>query len=221
MLRISHPNPDSHHRTAIDSITFNKEREIIRKQHLDCLFNRTDEEMKKEEKLFLELQSYQKELSTIIRERQEILSRFYKGLNPVQVIQHNRRRTRKIDAEKMLGSRNLIAGTPIVVEGVYTSREVLSPQISFRSSRIGPVRSTLYPRYATIMEKLKIRTPERPKMATYPVICRFEELKTNIMTLLDYKKHVEKLEQDCRILQCRKEVLTQQRISEFKRLKRY
>lgn len=130
---------------------FDKDREKMRKQHLSRLWSRTQEDIDNEDKLYLELQSFESQLIPIMRDRQELLSRFYKGLNPFELANHNKKRCLMIEQDKTMDA-------PMIVEGVYVSSEKLSPSVFLRSSRILSVRAQVYAKFMACLEELNIGT---------------------------------------------------------------
>ncbi|CCF58926.1 hypothetical protein KAFR_0F03300 [Kazachstania africana CBS 2517] len=76
--------------------------------------------------------------------------------------------------------------------GVVTHGEKLSPGVYLRSTRIPTYKPALQNRVVATLHELGL--PVRPAMPSFEVVQRQEELLKKIVTLLDMKKHIDKLE---------------------------
>ncbi|QLL32210.1 hypothetical protein HG536_0C03790 [Torulaspora globosa] len=76
--------------------------------------------------------------------------------------------------------------------GVITHGDKLPPGVYLRSSKISTFKPALQNKVAAILQELDL--PIRPAMPTAKVINRHEELLKRITTLVDLKKHLDKLE---------------------------
>ncbi|QLQ80468.1 hypothetical protein HG537_0D04680 [Torulaspora globosa] len=76
--------------------------------------------------------------------------------------------------------------------GVVTHGDKLPPGVYLRSSKISTFKPALQNKVVAILQELNL--PIRPAMPTTKVIDRHEELLKRITTLVDLKKHLDKLE---------------------------
>lgn len=76
--------------------------------------------------------------------------------------------------------------------GVVTHGDKLPPGVYLRSSKISTFKPALQNKVVTTLQELDL--PARPAMPTAEVIKRHEELLKRIATLVDLKKHLDKLE---------------------------
>lgn len=76
--------------------------------------------------------------------------------------------------------------------GVVTHGDKLPPGVYLRSSKISTFKPALQNKVVAILQELDL--PIRPAMPTAKVINRHEELLKRITTLVDLKKHLDKLE---------------------------
>lgn len=76
--------------------------------------------------------------------------------------------------------------------GVVTHGEKLAPGVFLRSTKVSTFKPALQNKVATILQELDL--PTRPAMPTSEVMKEHEELLKGIATLVDLKKHLDKLE---------------------------
>lgn len=76
--------------------------------------------------------------------------------------------------------------------GVIALGEKLTPGVFLRSTKISTFKPALQNKVATILQELEL--PTRPVMPTSTVVKEHEELLKRIATLVDLKKHLDKLE---------------------------
>lgn len=76
--------------------------------------------------------------------------------------------------------------------GVMAHGEKLPPGVYLRSTKISTFKPALQSRVAATLQELGLST--RPAMPSYDVVQRHEELLKRIVTLIDLKKHLDKLE---------------------------
>ncbi|KAF9166282.1 swr complex subunit [Actinomortierella ambigua] len=76
-------------------------------------------------------------------------------------------------------------------------KEKLTPGAYLRSQKMTPIVSTKIARVQATLAQLGM--PYKPNMPTALVMAKWDQLQTNIVTLLDLKKHVDKLENDLKV----------------------
>lgn len=76
--------------------------------------------------------------------------------------------------------------------GVVSHGEKLAPGVFLRSTKVSTFKPALQNKIATILQELEL--PTRPAMPTSEVMNEQEELLKRISTLVDLKKHLDKLE---------------------------
>ncbi|KAF9975230.1 swr complex subunit [Actinomortierella ambigua] len=76
-------------------------------------------------------------------------------------------------------------------------KEKLTPGAYLRSQKMTPIVSTKITRVQNTLAQLDM--PYKPNMPTATVMAKWDQLQTNIVTLLDLKKHVDKLENDLKV----------------------
>ncbi|KAF9575522.1 swr complex subunit [Mortierella alpina] len=81
-------------------------------------------------------------------------------------------------------------------------KEKLIPGAYLRSQKTAPVVSTKQQRVQSTLVQLGL--PFKPAMPTATVIAKWDQLSNNIVTLLDLKKQVDKLESDLKIVKMRR-----------------
>ncbi|KAJ1660237.1 swr complex subunit [Dispira simplex] len=96
-----------------------------------------------------------------------------------------------------------VAVTPLVTR--LSSKDRHPPGAYLRSTRIAPVKLSMSQKVLAFLDELNV--PPRPVMATGPICSEFDQLQANILTLLDLKKHVDKLEHDIKVSLARKAIL--------------
>ena len=76
--------------------------------------------------------------------------------------------------------------------GVTAHGEKLSPGVYLRSTKISTFKPALQNKVVTVLQEIDM--PTRPAMPSYEVILRYEKLLKRIVTLIDLKKHLDKLD---------------------------
>ncbi|KAJ3283003.1 swr complex subunit [Borealophlyctis nickersoniae] len=207
--------------------SYNKEREIERKKNLEILYGRTAEQIKEEEILYNELRRRDQKEEKLVKER-ESLVRLLKNIElPGQATPIGLSAADKAKKRKSM-SRSTPEGTPTVetpvkrrrdkgppespgtparspeVEESPQKREKLPMGVSLRTSRLSTVKTTLLQKYQTMMAELGINSVQ-PNMPTAAVCAKYEELKDNVLALLEMKKHLDRAEQELRVAQAKGE----------------
>ncbi|KAG0232191.1 swr complex subunit [Actinomortierella wolfii] len=95
-------------------------------------------------------------------------------------------------ASSSTSSSSVAAAVPAPVK-----KEKLTPGAYLRSQKMTPIVSTKITRVQTTLAQLGM--PYKPNMPTAAVMAKWDQLQTNIVTLLDLKKHVDKLENDLKV----------------------
>jgi DNA methyltransferase 1-associated protein 1 len=139
---------------------------------LESLFTRNAEEIQEEERLHAELMKFEEKHSKIVKDRQELLSRFYRGLDPQEMCSYNTKR-------KKIREANLIKGTLLAlisisflfvssavysilvnysagpsVEGLTVTSEKLVPGAFLRSAKLAVVKPVLHAKVHGIIQQL-------------------------------------------------------------------
>lgn len=83
--------------------------------------------------------------------------------------------------------------------GVISHGEKLPPGVYLRSTRISTFKPALQNKVVATLQELGL--PTRPVMPTYDVVRDHDELLRHIVTLIDLKKHLDKLEAEKSIVQ--------------------
>ncbi|KAG0050673.1 hypothetical protein BGZ83_004539 [Gryganskiella cystojenkinii] len=86
--------------------------------------------------------------------------------------------------------------------GVQVKKEKLTPGAYLRSQKMTPVVSTKQQRLSATLVQLGM--PVKPAMPTVNVMAKWDHLQNNIVTLLDLKKQVDKLEADLKVVKMRR-----------------
>ncbi|KAL1915292.1 uncharacterized protein VTP21DRAFT_6750 [Calcarisporiella thermophila] len=89
-----------------------------------------------------------------------------------------------------------------VAAGVVRSREKLVPGVYVRSQKMQQIRQSALAKVTKVMEELNIGP--RPIMPTQSVCAKFEQLHSTIVTLLDMKRQLDRLEQEVKTQRLRK-----------------
>lgn len=87
-------------------------------------------------------------------------------------------------------------------QGVQIKKEKLTPGAYLRSQKMTPIVSTKQQRVQTTLSQLG--QPLKPTMPTATVMGKWDQLTNNIVTLLDLKKQVDKLEADLKVVKMRR-----------------
>ncbi|KAG0325473.1 swr complex subunit [Podila humilis] len=87
-------------------------------------------------------------------------------------------------------------------QGVQFKKEKLTPGAYMRSQKMAPVVSTKQQRVQATLTQLGI--PLKPVMPTATVMSKWDQLSNNIVTVLDLKKQVDKLEADLKVAKIRR-----------------
>ncbi|KNE54836.1 hypothetical protein AMAG_00786 [Allomyces macrogynus ATCC 38327] len=183
--------PDPAQKAALASLQFDKFKERERKRHLDLLFSRTQEEVDEEARLHAELLQHEERHAKLAKDRQEVILRFYKGLNPQEFANYNTKR-------RMIREASMNQA-PTIIEGVTVTAEKLTPGLFLRSSKLSSVKPAMQAKYLAVIQELDIRPTDRPRMGTGAVSQRFEELKANVLQLLELRKMADKIETELRV----------------------
>ncbi|KNE56488.1 hypothetical protein AMAG_02288 [Allomyces macrogynus ATCC 38327] len=191
VLSMRNPLPDPSQKAALASLQFDKFKERERKRHLDLLFSRTQEEVDEEARLHAELLQHEERHAKLAKDRQEVISRFYKGLDPQEFANYNTKR-------RMIREASMNQA-PTIIEGVTVTTEKLTPGLFLRSSKLSSVKPAMQAKYLAVIQELGIRPTDRPRMGTGAVSQRFEELKANVLQLLELRKMADKIETDLRV----------------------
>lgn len=83
--------------------------------------------------------------------------------------------------------------------GVIAHGEKLTPGVYLRSSKISTFKPSIQNKVSSILQELELTS--RPVMPSLMVIQKYEELQKHIITLLDLKKQLDKLEADRAIVE--------------------
>lgn len=87
-------------------------------------------------------------------------------------------------------------------QGVQVKKEKLTPGAYLRSQKMTPIVSTKQQRLQATLVQLGL--PLKPAMPTVNVMAKWDQLQNNIVTLLDLKKQVDKLESDLKVVKIRR-----------------
>lgn len=87
-------------------------------------------------------------------------------------------------------------------QGVLVKKEKLTPGAYLRSQKMTPIVSTKQQRLQATLVQLGL--PLKPAMPTVNVMAKWDQLQNNIVTLLDLKKQVDKLESDLKVVKIRR-----------------
>ncbi|KAF9114433.1 swr complex subunit [Mortierella sp. AM989] len=87
-------------------------------------------------------------------------------------------------------------------QGVQVKKEKLTPGAYLRSQKMTPIVSTKQQRVSATLTQLGL--PLKPAMPTATVMSKWDQLSNNIVTLLDLKRQVDKLESDLKVVKMRR-----------------
>ncbi|KAG0310205.1 swr complex subunit [Dissophora globulifera] len=87
-------------------------------------------------------------------------------------------------------------------QGVQVKKEKLTPGAYLRSQKMTPIVSTKQQRVQATLTQLGL--PLKPAMPTATVMAKWDQLTNNVVTLLDLKKQVDKLEADLKVVKMRR-----------------
>ncbi|KAI9189677.1 swr complex subunit [Blastocladiella emersonii ATCC 22665] len=216
ILTLRHPLPDPSQKAVIASLQFDAAMERERKAHVRALMSRTQEEMDEEEQLLAELLMFEERHAKISKDRQEFLTRFYKGLDPHDLASYNTKR-RKIREASYMNMHNADMNAAAAaaakaepaapaVEGIVTTTDKLNPGVFLRTSKLTSVKPALQTKLSAILQEVGVRPLDRPVMCSTAVYQRFEELKANALQLLELKKQADKLESELRTFAHKREL---------------
>ncbi|KAG0006093.1 swr complex subunit [Entomortierella chlamydospora] len=91
-------------------------------------------------------------------------------------------------------------------QGVQVKKEKLTPGAYLRSQKMTPIVSTKQQRVSATLTQLGL--PLKPAMPTATIMSKWDQLSNNIVTLLDLKKQVDKLESDLKVVKMRRGSVT-------------
>ncbi|KAI7824741.1 hypothetical protein BC939DRAFT_449916 [Gamsiella multidivaricata] len=95
-----------------------------------------------------------------------------------------------------------LGSTSSLPHGVQVKKEKLTPGAYLRSQKMTPVVSTKLQRVQNTL--LQLQLPSKPAMPTATVMAKWDQLTNNIVTVLDLKKQVDKLEADLKVVKMRR-----------------
>ncbi|KNC96721.1 uncharacterized protein SPPG_07930 [Spizellomyces punctatus DAOM BR117] len=197
---------------------FDKAREIERKKNLEILYNRTAEQIKEEEYLFMELRRREQKEERMQREREavwqllndnEVRLANREGLTPIDKNVEKLKKRKSVGSTKRASSEDV--SSPVMEVGPSNSarkrskvkeepaaeedsaHKIKYPVGAFaRSSKLPAPKTALVPRVHQFLQELGLGI--KPNMPTAPVCAKFNELQMNIQTLLEVKKLYDKVD---------------------------
>jgi DNA methyltransferase 1-associated protein 1 len=178
---------------------FDKNREIERKRNLEVLYSRTPEQAQEEEALYFELRKREVTEARWQKEREGIMETLGNHeIPPKESVKEKKKAGRKsMDQRRKEG----------LEEGGEKSRPPRNPYgVYFRSHKAVAV----YLLFLILKAKVQIQTklsaalaelaiPERPKMPTETVMKKNDELRTGLITLLELKRQLDRLDHDIKV----------------------
>ncbi|KAI9104075.1 hypothetical protein DFS34DRAFT_606866 [Phlyctochytrium arcticum] len=216
----------------LSAYNFNKAKELERKKNLEILYSRTPEQIKEEEYLFIELRKREAREERLQRERDAVWQ-LLRDNESRMVSQHNLTPTDKNIDKLKKQRKSLGPGKRAVSEDVVAAPEPspmsarkrskikdevppeseddspfkikYPPGVFARSSKIPLLRAAYIPRVQQFLQELNVSV--KPNMPTAQVCAKFNELQTNIQTLLDVKKLYDKIDLDLSKMRVKARVL--------------
>ncbi|KAJ3328493.1 swr complex subunit, partial [Blyttiomyces sp. JEL0837] len=205
--------------------TYDKAREHQRKQNLEVLFNRPPEVVREEENLYFELkrrENYEKKWAA---ERERLVKLFSNNELPTPAtattsataVNTDFKKKMKKTAEGGLSGdagpshirkdrKNSVKGAEEGAESPQRRKDI--PQgVYIRSSKFTVPKSNIQQKFKEIMDDYQI--PAIPIMPTAAVCDRFENLRCNVINLLDTKRNIDRQEHEIHVLRERKRLLLQ------------
>ncbi|KAJ3221996.1 swr complex subunit [Clydaea vesicula] len=184
-----------HDKAADTSIyNYNKEKEVERKKNLEVLLNRTTDQAKEEEALYFELRKREQTEKKWMKERESIVCLLgnYESQKDSLFLEKKKKRLNK---KKKLEDGIEEVDTP-------QKKEKCAPGVYLRSSRVAPVKTTMQQKLNTSLQELGIQNG-KPTMPTAAVMAAFEELRQQILALLELKRQIDRSDHDLKLQQSR------------------
>ncbi|KAF9103555.1 swr complex subunit [Mortierella sp. GBA35] len=122
------------------------------------------------------------------------------GANALKSSSNHRRPSNASDGAAASSSSAAVLPSPVV------KKEKLTPGAYLRSQKMTPVVSTKQQRVQSALVTLGL--PFKPAMPTATVMAKWDQVQSNIVTLLDIKKQADKLESDLKVMKMRRGSLT-------------
>ncbi|KAG9290752.1 hypothetical protein G9A89_011715 [Geosiphon pyriformis] len=207
---------------------YDKARELERKNNICYLFTRTPEQIKEEEALMQEYERIEQNERRFSKERENLLKMLnYQDMNVVPTSPKRKKsllttptsevaspffgspgdtttpKKNRRSSSSSVGSSTLEAHSPTDGYSSGVRREKLPPGVVVRSQKIPPVKQSAINKVTKYLGECHLNT--RPSMATEAVCAKWAELQKAIVSMLELKRHVEKLESD---LDAKRRVLT-------------
>ncbi|EPZ34414.1 hypothetical protein ROZALSC1DRAFT_27217 [Rozella allomycis CSF55] len=191
MTRIRQFSSDSNLNKQFD---FNKNKEIERKRQLETLQYRSQEQLEYEEFLIIESKKV-KQMKSQLEEERELLLKLLCGtvdqfgnlVSPITMLHRPLNGT---------GS-DLKSIDNLNVDLVDGYRKERMAGLYLRGQRLLPIKSTLIRQVEKTLTDYGI--PLKPKVPTKKVCEIFEELRSNVCTLVELRKSLEKIENEMKI----------------------
>ncbi|CAO3607163.1 unnamed protein product [Cunninghamella echinulata] len=174
-------------------LTFNKEKEIERKNALETLYHRTEEQQQKEAELLAEVNRIENNKNKLQKERENLLY----SLQQEELRQlHNNipSNTNKKSAATTTDTKKKKkrkTDDNEIQEPVMEDKK-LTTGVYIRSEKLPIIKPTMQPKVLKVLNELSIGA--RPVMPTANVCHKFENLEYSILTLFEMKKVVDKME---------------------------
>ncbi|KAF7726592.1 swr complex subunit [Apophysomyces ossiformis] len=194
----------------IQQYSYDKAKEVERKQALLALFSRTKEQMEEEEALMIEAKRIEANETRLCKERENLL-------NFLQLEQLQGSPAPGGPAQKSVsapGSTGIASGNGAEkkkkkqLEEIVTSKkgqkavealpkEKLTPGVYVRSQKLPTVKPTMQQKVLKALEELSVGT--RPVMPTAQVCHKFDALQNSILNMFELKKVVDKMEMEHKV----------------------
>ncbi|KAF9947613.1 swr complex subunit [Mortierella alpina] len=214
-VRLTDSSQASEKAQLLASMAYDKNREIERKKNLEILNTRTPEQIEEEEALYLEARRIDQNEKKITRERENLL----RLLNTRDIYGPGGPASAGLAGQVAggggPGTGIIIPSNSITIPSSSSSSDILAaatlpppkkekliPGAYLRSQKTAPIVSTKQQRVQSTLVQLGL--PFKPAMPTATVIAKWDQLTNNIVTLLDLKKQVDKLESDVKVVKMRR-----------------
>ncbi|KAI8803022.1 hypothetical protein BJ742DRAFT_830955 [Cladochytrium replicatum] len=205
---------DEETKQLIEAYAYDKDREVQRKRNLELLYHRTPEQIMEEEALAYELRRRERYEKQWAMERERLVRLLGNHELPGLAGDKSSSTSAAVKKKKAPPKAEEAAGSTSTTHDVQRKKtfkagggeetEVekrvnLGPPGAFlRSQKVGVQRpgtkQTVQVKLVAMLQELGIGL--RPVMPTYAVSAKFEELKANVMHLLDLKKQADKLQME-------------------------
>ena len=202
----SRANRDSSLKVDLSLYDFNISSELERKRNLDLLFSRSLDQQKEEEGLYFELRKREVNEKKWNQERESILM-FVES----QDISKDSPIKKKKSRNDVKRKRDSIRQDSASIDIEPIKKEKTLGNVYLRSLKVSFVKANVAPKHTATLQELGFPLG-KPKMPTLKTVSKFDELRINIVNLLELKRLVDRVDMELKVLLARQSVGEDERI---------